>query len=152
MPKNIFWAFIYTQKKIKVHINSSLEHHNSVSAGCICASRSLSPVFFSPILVNKHLSKNVNHNSKSLLRLPKKMHDKHDKGYVQLTCERSITGNDYFSWDPHLHNTYPLKYLLADTKPTDFGLSLQYDTILVNGTQNTLLAKAPRFLKGNIIV
>ena len=42
--------------------------------------------------------------------------------------ERSITGNAYFSWDPHLYNKYPLKHLLADTKHTDFGLSQQYLT------------------------
>lgn len=42
---------------------------------------------------------------------------------VKKVSERSKTGNDYFSWDPHLHNTYPLKYLLADTKPTVFRLS-----------------------------
>ena len=47
---------------------------------------------------------------------------------VKKVTERSITGNAYFSWDPHLHNTYPLKYLLVDTKPTDFGLSPQYLT------------------------
>lgn len=41
---------------------------------------------------------------------------------VKKVSERSITGNDYFYWDLHLHSTYRLKYLLADTKPTVFGL------------------------------
>lgn len=57
MANKILWAVLYTQKRIKVHINSQLEHHNSVSTGCISASRSLLPVFFSPILVSKQLSK-----------------------------------------------------------------------------------------------
>ena len=61
------------------------------------------------------------------------MHDKHDKGYVQphlvkKVTKKSTTGHAYFSWDPHLHNTYTLKYLLADKKPTDFELSPQYLT------------------------
>ena len=42
---------------------------------------------------------------------------------VKKVTEKSVTGNVYFFGDLHLHNTYPLKYLLADTKPTNFGLS-----------------------------